>query len=171
VARFGGQSSSFLHPVRPAGGTIAGLWWAVVGPSGSPRSTRMHSHQSFWVCAPGASRSGGRNVRTRACRNEIARTWTQTCTIPCSLTRRGGSHGGAGRRACALPPDLELGPPPAVDGLGLAGLLDPRRPLPAIGIPVSGAVEVVADRPFGDAEESAPSGTATGLAAARPRLS
>src|SRR5512140_1276706 len=50
--------------------------------------------------------------------------------------------------------DLGLGLPPVGDGLDQAELLDSRGLLPAIGGSVSGASEVVADRPLGDAQDS-----------------
>ena len=53
-----------------------------------------------------------------------------------------------------LAQDLDLGLPPVGDDLGQTPLLDPRRLLPSIGRPVSGAAEVVPDRPLGDAEDS-----------------
>jgi len=46
-----------------------------------------------------------------------------------------------------LAQDLDLGLPPVVDGLVQAELLDPRRLLPAVGDPLAGAAEVIADRP------------------------
>ena len=53
-----------------------------------------------------------------------------------------------------LAEDLDLGLPPVGDDLGQTSLLDPRRLLPSIRRPVSGAAEVVPDRPLGDAEDS-----------------
>ena len=50
---------------------------------------------------------------------------------------------------------LGLGLPPVGDGVGQAELLDPRGLPSAIGGPVSGASEVVADRPLGDAQDCA----------------
>jgi hypothetical protein len=52
-----------------------------------------------------------------------------------------------------FPENLDLGLPPAADGLGQAKLLDERGLLPAIGGSVAGAAEVVTDRPLGDAQE------------------
>src|SRR4051794_6937203 len=53
-----------------------------------------------------------------------------------------------------LAQDLGLGLPPVGDGLGQAELLDPRWLPSAIGDIVSGASEVVTDRPLGDAQDS-----------------
>ena len=53
-----------------------------------------------------------------------------------------------------LTQDLDLGLPPMVNGLGQAALLDARGLLPAIGGSVSGASEVVADRPLRNTQES-----------------
>ena len=53
-----------------------------------------------------------------------------------------------------LAQDLGLGLPPVGDGLDQAELLDSRGLLPAIGGSVSGASEVVADRPLRDAQDS-----------------
>ena len=52
-----------------------------------------------------------------------------------------------------LSDDLGLGLPPVGDGLGQAALLDPRRLAAAIGGPVTGAAEMIPDRPLGDAED------------------
>src|SRR5262249_4184178 len=53
-----------------------------------------------------------------------------------------------------LAQDLGLGLPPVGDGLIQAESLDPRRLLPAISGPLTGAAEMIPDRALGDAEDS-----------------
>jgi hypothetical protein len=59
--------------------------------------------------------------------------------------------------------DLGLGLPPVGDGLGQAESLDSRRLPAAVVGTVTGAAEVIAHRPLGDAQDA--SGLAGGLAA------